>query len=454
MTPTELDEKLLSDVRNALEHEDSTRVNELLDEYEPADVAEMLSELDLDEQAEMLDDLPAEDAADVMEFLDRDEKVELAASLPLKLLAEVLDEMEPDEAADILLDLDKKQAVLALERMHPDLAELVRPLLVHDDDTAGGRMTSRFPVLRDWMTASQAIAYLRSLRPTSEDHYYLYVINRGRHLIGVVSLRDLIIALPRDTIGSLMDPDVIRVTTGTDQETCAQLISKYGLLALPVVDSDNHLVGVITHDDLVSIIEEEATKDLYGLANLSPDSDLGVFSPFKMMIQKRLPWLVINLFTAFLASSVVSAFEGTIAKVAALAAFQSIVAGMGGNAGTQTLTIIVRGLALGEMEFRDVWQVLLREFGLGVVHGLVTGLIVAGIAWLWKGIPILGLITGIAIVGNLVMAGLAGTLVPVMLKRLKLDPALASAVITTTVTDCCGFLFFLGLATLFLPYLQ
>src|SRR4029079_1492561 len=243
------------------------------------------------------------------------------------------------------------------------------------------------------------------------------------------------------------------VTAGTDQEEVARVMQRYNLLALPVVDTEGKLVGVINYADTVNVMEEEATEDIYRLANVG-DGDLQVWSPIGLSVRRRLPWLVINLGTDFLAASVIGLFEATIARLAVLAVFQSIVAGEGGNAGTQTLALMVRGLALGEIEFHDTWRVLLREAGIGLMHGAVVGVLVAIGAWLWRGIPILGLVLGLAMAGNLVAAGVAGTLVPLSLKWLKLDPALASAVIVTTVTDCVGFGLFLGLATLFLPYLK
>ena len=215
-------------------------------------------------------------------------------------------------------------------------------------------------------------------------------------------------------------------------------MTKYGLAALPVVDAEGRLVGVISYDDIAEVIQEEATEDLYKLSSVSGEGDLQVFSPLKMTISRRLPWLLINLFTAFLAAAVVGLFEATIAKLALLAVFQSIVAGQGGNAGTQTLAMMVRGLAVGEVEFKDTWRAMAREAGIGLIHGAVTGICVAIGAYLWKGIPVLGLVIGLAMVGNMIAAGVSGTLVPLALKALKLDPALASAVIVTTVTDCVG----------------
>jgi len=440
----------LERVRAALEAGHLDDAIQVLSNLHPADRAEAFSDLPKDDQEEILPRLDPEDAAELLEELEDAEAVEAAASLPTAALAEVLDEMEPDAAADLLGDLPKAQAESVLAQM--DEADEVRPLLAHADDTAGGLMTSEFFALRRQMTAQQAIEFLRRQEPDGETPYYLYVVDRFDRLIGIVGLRDLIVAAPEATLESVMKRDVRSVPVGTDQEEVARLMTKYSLLALPVVDNDGKLVGVIRSSDVAHVIEAEATEDIYRLANVS-DGDLSVWSPIRLSVSRRLPWLIVNLFTAFLAASVVGLFEATIAQLAVLAVFQSIVAGQGGNAGTQTLAMIVRGLALGEIEFRDIGSALVREISVGLIHGTIIGLLVALGAWLWKGIPLLGLTIGLAMIGNLVAAGLAGTLVPLTLKAFRLDPALASAVLVTTVTDCVGFGLFLGLATLFLPYL-
>jgi magnesium transporter len=367
-------------------------------------------------------------------------------------LADALDEMEPDAAADLLGDLPPAQAADAIAQMEE--ADEVLPLLAHPDDTAGGLMTSEFFALRRQTTAQIAIDFLRQQSPNSATPYYLYVVDRYQKLIGIVGLRDLIIAAPMATIESIMRRDVQSVPVGLDQEEVANQMQKYDLFAMPVVDAEGKLLGVIHYDDIADVIEEEATEDLYRLSSVSTDGDLSVWSPVKLSVSRRLPWMILNLFTAFLAASVVGLFESTIAQVAVLAVFQSIVAGQGGNAGTQTLAMMVRGIATGEIEFHDSGHALLREVGIGLIHGATIGILVAVGAWLWKGIPILGLIIGLAMIGNMIAAGMAGTLVPLALKALRLDPALASAVIVTTVTDCVGFGLFLGLATLFLPMLR
>jgi len=272
------------------------------------------------------------------------------------------------------------------------------------------------------------------------------VLDRNGRLIGVVNLRALILAEPGQTIEEVMRRDVISVRVDMDQEEVAQIFARYDLLALPVVDHEDRLVGMVTVDDVVDVLEEEATEDIYHLAQVSPNSQ--VFAPVKDALRARLPWLYVNLVTAFMASSVVAFFEDTIAAVAMLAVFMPIVAGQGGNAGNQTMTIIVRSLALGEIDVKSAWRAMRHEFVIGIFNGLSLGIMVGLIAWLWQGNATLGLVIGLAMLGNHIVAALAGVLVPTTLKRLGFDPALASSIFVTTATDVMGFALFLGLATL------
>lgn len=445
-------EAALEHVRAALEKGQVQQAIAYLQDLHPADRAETFADLPEDDQQEILPLLNAEDTAELLTELDDDDAARLAAQLPSDQLADVLDEMDADDAADVLGDLPPAKAEEALAQMEE--ADEVRPLLVYKDDTAGGLMTPDVFALRDQMTAQQAIDFLRQQEFDNGTPYYLYVVDKNDRLCGVTGLRDLIVAHPETPLKRIMQTKVYSVAAGADQEEVANLIKKYNLQALPVVSADNRLVGAVRASDIVYVVEEEAAEDLYRLANISADGDLSAWSPPKVAVSRRLPWLVVNLFTAFLAASVVGLFEATIAQLAVLAVFQSIVAGQGGNAGTQTLAVMVRGIAMGEVSLRDAGPVLGREILVGLMHGLTIGVLVGLGAWLWKGMPLLGLIIGVAMLGNMVAAGVAGTLVPLTLKALKLDPALASAVMVTTVTDCVGFALFLGLATALLPWLR
>ncbi len=442
-------DQTLEAIRGALDRNALDEAIALIENLRAPDQAEVFHELEPADQATLLPRLNPDDSADILEELEDEDAAEIAEHLDADTLSRIVDEMEPDEAADLLGDLPKAQADQVLARLEDP--EEVRPLLIHPDETAGGRMTSDLLVLRRRMTAQEAIDALRRWAPVEDLSYYLFVVDRDNVLRGVVSLRQLITSDPGTPLASIMDPDVISVLAGTDQEEAARLMARYSLLALPVVDEAGRLLGMITHDDLVEVIEEEATEDIYRLGGVLDQEHAA--GPVRASVRRRLPWLYLNLGTAFLAAWVISQFKGTIERVAILAAFQAIVAGQGGNAGTQALTVMVRSLALGEVELRDMWRALLKEVTVGLINGCAVGLAVGIIATLLQGKPALGLIIGMAMVGNMIAAGFAGALVPVILKRLKIDPALASGVIVTTVTDVTGFALFLGLATLFLQWL-
>jgi magnesium transporter len=281
--------------------------------------------------------------------------------------------------------------------------------------------------------------------------FYLYVVDERRHLVGVTSLRRLLLVSPETPLKRIMTTDLISARVDMDQEEVARQVASYNLLAIPVVDEENKLVGVITVDDIIDVIKDEATEDIYRLAGVAGDER--PFTPAGESLRKRLPWLGVNLVTAFVAASVVALFEGTIERITVLAVFMPIVAGMGGNAATQTLTVIVRGIALGDLTWSNSRKALVKEAVVGVGNGVVLGLIAALVAWGTRGNPVLGLVLCAAMIINMFVAATAGTLVPLGLRAANVDPALASSVFITTLTDVFGFFSFLGLATIFMRYL-
>ena len=437
---------VLEEIREALTHQDWERAAKLLESLRPPDQADLFEELSPETQDQLLPRLNPEDSADILEELVDEDAAEVAARLNPEELARILSKMESDEAADLLGDIAPDQAAEAL--LTTDDAEEIRPLLKHEDSTAGGLMTSIDVLLHRDITAAEAIAHLRTVSPDSETLYYLYVVDNDMRLVGGVSLRQLVLALPDTRISDLMDPEVIHTDAATDKEDVARMMTRYDLISMPVVDDTGHLLGVITHDDLVDVLEAEATEDIYRLGGLPQDQVAGATVP--SALRNRLPWLVLNLGTAMASALVLSLFQNTIAQAAVLAAFFPIVAGVSGSAGTQTLTVIVRGLALGEILPSKGLRELLRELLIGVANGIVIGLLVTVIALVWKKAPVLGVIVGAATLLNMICAGIAGVLVPLGINRLKIDPALASPVLVTTVTDLLGYLIYLGLATLIL----
>ncbi len=382
--------------------------------------------------------------------------------LPPDLLPEILDLIEDEKLAKMLVWADpddevtfidslpeeRRERVLAL--VDPDRRERVKQFIGFPEGTVGRIMTPEFLALSPNTTAQGAIDRIRE-RGELETFFYLYVVDESGKLLGVVPIRALVIAPKERTLSEMMIADPIRGQVSMDQEEAARLVSKYELLALPIVDQERRLVGIITVDDVIDIIDQESTEDMYRMAGLEEGDR--IFSRPGLSIQKRLPWMGFNLLTAMLAAFVVGLFERTIEEAVALAIFMPVVAGMGGNGGIQTLTVMVRGIALGELAFSTTWRVVLKEVTVGIVMGAIIGTLVAFIAYLWKGNPMLGFVLALAMVINLFVASLAGTLIPLALKQLNLDPALGSGVIVTTFTDVFGFLSFLGLATIFLRYL-
>jgi len=382
--------------------------------------------------------------------------------LPPDLLPEILDLIEDEKLAKMLVWADpddevtfidslpeeRRERVLAL--VDPDRRERVQQFIGFPEGTVGRIMTPEFLALSPNTTAQGAIDRIRE-RGELETFFYLYVVDESGKLLGVVPIRALVIAPKERTLSEMMIADPIRGQVSMDQEEAARLVSKYELLALPIVDQERRLVGIITVDDVIDIIDQESTEDMYRMAGLEEGDR--IFSRPGLSIQKRLPWMGFNLLTAMLAAFVVGLFERTIEEAVALAIFMPVVAGMGGNGGIQTLTVMVRGIALGELAFSTTWRVVLKEVTVGIVMGAIIGILVAFIAYLWKGNPMLGFVLAMAMVINLFVASLAGTLIPLALKQLNLDPALGSGVVVTTFTDVFGFLSFLGLATIFLRYL-
>ncbi len=441
-------EETVEAVTQLLNDGDRTSALALFTGLHPADQAEALRGLPRAFRQSLRAEMDSAALAALLEFLEPEESVELLRDAAVSLTAQVLDLAGLDVAADVLhlLPEDLRMNVL-LEMRTP--AE-VEALLAYRDDTAGGLMTPEFPVVLSSTNPAKALDQLRLLGPSAESIDSVLVVNSERQLVGSVSLVRLALARPTVLIQDIMDSPVRSVYAETDQEECARVMERYNLSRLPVVDSSGRLTGVILAEDIVDVVEEEATEDMFRIASVGEERVLG---PLRGSFRSRLPWLLINLGTAFLAALMVSLFESTIAKVVALAVFLPVVAGQGGIGGTQTVTLVVRGMALGDVPRRQGFRILRRELMLGAAHGLVLGVIVGGVALAWKGNAALGLVLGAAMLGNMLVAGAAGAGVPLLLRQLGMDPAVSSAVFVTTFTDVLGFLLFLGLAAVMIGFL-
>jgi magnesium transporter len=426
----------------------------LLQKQHPADIAHVLGAINDRERHAAFSILVERHGRLAMEALSElgaEDAGPLLADRSAEEIARFVQELPSDDAAALIDYLPEELSASVLELMRRKESASVENLLEYPEQTAGRIMNPNVFALAEELTVGEAITELQSARDV-EMVFYLYVVDVRRHLVGVVSLRRLLLVSPETPLKRIMTTDLISVRVDTDQEEVASQVASYNLLAIPVVDEENKIAGVITVDDVIDVIKDEATEDIYRLAGVSGDER--VFTPPGESLRLRLPWLGVNLATAFVAASVVALFEGTIERVTALAVFMPIVAGMGGNAATQTLTVVVRGIALGEVTWANARKALLKEMTVGLGNGLTMGLLAGAIAWAFRGDPIIGALLAAAMVINMFVAATAGTLIPLGLRAAKVDPALASSVFITTLTDVAGFASFLGLATVFIRFLH
>jgi magnesium transporter len=444
---------VLDSVRRLLRVGASANLLNLLQKQHPADLAQIFSELqDKDREAafSIIAERNGRLAMEAISELGPESGAALLSTRSAEEIAKLAQEIPSDDAAALIDYLPEDLSAAVLDLMRPRESGVVENLLEYDEQTAGRIMNPHVFALNEDMTVGEAITELQTNRDV-EMVFYLYVVDERRHLVGVVSLRRLLLVSPETPLKRIMTADLISARVEMDQEEVARQVASYNLLAIPVVDEENKLAGVITVDDVIDVIKDEATEDIYRLAGVTGDER--VFTSAAETLRKRLPTLSIQLLTLFAAAAVVAAFEGTISKVTALAVFMPIVAGMGATAATQTLTVIVRGLALGELTWSNARNALLKETSIGVLNGIILGVVAALVAWLARGDALLGVLLGAAMIINLFVAATAGTLVPLGLRAMNVDPALASSVVVTTLTDVLGFASFLGLATVFLRYL-
>jgi len=430
------------------------RAERLLARIHAADFGPLLADLEPDEIETVLEILFAHQrAAEMLSELPPDLFRRVVDAVGDERLGTVLAQLPADDLAHLVTELpgERREAVIA--HLPEERKAHLRQIELYPERSAGRVMTTDFVALDAQMTAQEAIDFVRArgADQDAESVLYLYVVDDEGRLRGVVPIRRLVTSAPSRRCGELMIPDAIRVRADTDQEQAAAIVARYNLLALPVTDEDDHMLGVITVDDVIDVIREEATEDIYRLAGLHEEEH--IYSPVLLSVRKRLPWMVINLATCFLAAGVVGLFERAIEQVVLLAVFMPVVAGMAGNAGIQALTVVARGIALGEAELASAGRAVVNQSLVGLLVGAATGSAAALIASWWGTSPVMGAVVFAAIVVSMTVASLSGAGVPLVLKALGQDPALGSGVVVTTFTDAVGFLSFLGIATLALDRL-
>lgn len=440
-------------VRKLIRHGAKDRVVRILDKFRPAELAELFPHLSPAEQRAFIDILYSQkQAAKTLSELPEGILSEILAILTDERVGKMLERLAPDDAAFFVSLLDRERVDKVLAHTETHHRQRIEHIRMYPPESAGSLMTSEMLTLEQAVNVRDAIEAIRERAPSSEFIFYVYVVNDTGTFLGVVPIRRLITAPATATLSDVMVADPIAVNATDDQEVVVDITARFNLLAVPVVDDQFKLLGVITVDDVIDVLQEEATEDMYLMQGLSGEDR--VYSPATTSIRKRFPWMLLNLATAMLSATVVGLFEESIAEVVILATFMPVVAGIGGNGGTQTLTVVTRGIALGELEFSDAREAILKQMTVGIVVGLGVGTITALVAWLWKGNPFFGVVLCMAMVLNLAIAGFAGAAVPLFLKAIKQDPALGGGVIVTAFTDVCGFLAFLGLATVFIEQLR
>ncbi|MEE3420768.1 MAG: magnesium transporter [Lachnospiraceae bacterium] len=444
-------EENVQNLRSLIAIKDQAGISEMIDSRQMIDFAQMVEDLDDGEVRSLLGLMSDDQVASLLEDAEDDERIRIAHQLDNRRLFIAFGFMQKDDIVDMLGDFpfDRRKAVINL--MKEEDKEIITKLLNYPEDSAGGLMSTAYIALRADLTVADALEKMRAIGTHTEVIDTIYVTDETRKLIGSVDLRDILTSPRQRPLSAIMDSNVVSVSPETDQEEVARLVSKYDLTAIPVVSATGQIFGIVTVDDVIDVIVEEYDEDMLQMAGVNKEEDLD--STLTESIRMRLPWLLINLATAFLASFVVKLFESTIEQVVALSAIMTIVSGMGGNAGTQTMSIMVRQLAREDIRFRDSFRAFCKELLLGVIDGGACGLVTGVIVTIVYRNVWLGIIVLLAMIGNLVVAGLFGFLVPLILKKLHADPAIASSIFVTTATDVLGFFIFLGLARALMRFL-
>ncbi|MBQ0139291.1 MAG: magnesium transporter [Kurthia sp.] len=398
--------------------------------------------------------LSPKEMADVFESLQLDDEdyQSFIDEMESSYAAQMIAEMYTDDAVDVLNELDKDKISHLLKIMNQKSADDIRELLYYEEDTAGSIMTTEYVAIPKNSTVRSAMTIMRNAAPDAETIYYIFVVDDENHLAGVISLRDLIIATEDTLIHDIMNDRVVSVNVTDDQEAVAQIMKDYNFLAVPVINSKEEMLGIITVDDIIDVIDEEASEDYSRLAGVS-DMDTFDKNPFSAA-KKRLPWLVVLLLLGMLTANLIDVFAVTLEKVVLLAAFIPLIGGTSGNSGTQALAVAVRGIATGDVAEQSKLKLVIREALTGIIMGVICGIVAFAIVYFWKGEPIIGLLVAVAIACSILVATIAGSFIPLLMHRLKIDPAVASGPFITTLNDITSIVIYLGIATLFIEKLM
>jgi magnesium transporter len=445
MQSFEIDKTDLLRIKAALESDD-VELEKVLQGYHASEIAILFEKLPQEAKERIINILPADIASEVISEMDEEHHPEeLLVNLHPEKRSEIVEELDYDDATDIISQLDEEQQHEILKDIDQEDASSIRALLSYDEDTAGGLMNSEIIKVNINLDKKDALDEIIHQSEEMEELYTIYVVDDLDILKGILSIKTVIKAKADARVRDLVQTNFVYVKADVDQEEVARLISQYNLTSIPVVNEDMKLLGRVTVDDIIDVMEEENTEDILKISGVSEDEELS--GNWQDAVKSRLPWLVINLGTAFLAASIIRDFDSTVAKLSIISAYMTIIAGMGGNAATQALAVTVRRISLSDLSDKQAYNTVLKEFLVGMINGGANGLIVFMVAYFYDANPMLGLVLFLAMTGNLIIAGLTGASIPLILKRVGIDPAVASSIIITTFTDCIGFLLPLWLAT-------
>lgn len=445
MQSFELDKSDVSKLKQAISGSDE-QLKALLKDYHASEIAILFESINKEERQRIINLLDVEIASEVIsEMHEETYPEELLLQFHPDKRTEIVEELDYDVATDIISQLEEHEQKEILEDLNEDDASNIRNLMRYDEKTAGGLMNTEFISININFTKKDAIEEIIRQSEEIEEFYTVFVVDNLNVFRGIVSLKDIIKAKGNVKITEMVKSEVVYVHAETDQEEVARLISQYNLTSIPVVDSELKLLGRVTFDDVIDVLEDENTEDLLKISGVSEDEKLS--GNWVEAVKSRLPWLIINLGTAFLASSVVRHYHDTISQLTVLSAYMVIIAGMGGNAATQALAVTVRRISLYDLTDHQAYRTVLKEFTVGLINGAITGFVIFIFAFFFDANPMLGLVIFLAMTGNLVIAGVTGSGIPLILKRIGIDPAIASSIIITTFTDVFGFLLLLGLAS-------
>ncbi len=432
---------------------DADRLEAYVETLSPSETARALAHLAPEEQSRVLETLSPDDAAEVIEGLPISQAAALVEHLSADVAAAIVHELPSDEQADLLVEMDRREAEAVLAALDPEEAGEIRELTRYEEDVAGGLMMTEIIAVPASSTVEQVVARFRSEPEEFDfDVQYVYVVDSGRRLVGVLPIRELLLARGNPVLESVMIREPVSVEADTALEDLEDVFDRWGFLGIPVVDRGSQLLGVVTEAAVRDAVGERAEADHLKAAGIVGGEELRTM-PLFLRSRRRLSWLSVNIVLNVVAASVIAMYEETLAAVIALAFFLPIISDMSGCSGNQAVAVSVRELALGLVKPYEVYYVWLKEIGIGVINGAVLGLLIGVVAWLWRGNPYLGVVVGLALTINTMIAVSIGGAVPLLLKRFKMDPALASGPVLTTITDICGFLLVLGIATAMLPLL-